>query len=89
MPLPEDATIVNGGCNCGAVRYRVAVPQLAGQPLHPLSPAGARVLLPFLALDYCNDCRRVTGSFTTCLAMRAHQHLIHVADFCQPGYSCT
>lgn len=62
MPLPDAALTINGGCNCGAIRYRVAIPPLADRPLHPLSPAGSPVSLPFLAIDHCNDCRRATGS---------------------------
>jgi hypothetical protein len=62
MPLRKDALTVDGGCNCGAVRYRVAIPALDERPLHPLAPAGAPVPLPFLVLDHCNDCRRATGS---------------------------
>ncbi|KAF2785978.1 hypothetical protein K505DRAFT_380566 [Melanomma pulvis-pyrius CBS 109.77] len=62
MPLPDEALSVEGGCNCGAVRYRVAIPALAERPLHPLAPAETPVPLPFLVLDHCNDCRRATGS---------------------------
>ena len=62
MPLPREALVINGGCNCGAVRYRVAVPTLADRPLHPLAPAESPVPMPFLALDHCNDCRKATAS---------------------------
>ncbi|KAF2115244.1 hypothetical protein BDV96DRAFT_646258 [Lophiotrema nucula] len=62
MPLPDKALSVDGGCNCGAVRYKVAIPALEDRPPHPLAPAGASVPLPFLVLDHCNDCRRATGS---------------------------
>jgi hypothetical protein len=62
MPLPDEALSINGGCNCGAVRYRLEIPALGERPLHPLASEDAPVLLPFLALDHCNDCRRATGS---------------------------
>jgi hypothetical protein len=62
MPLPDKALTIDGGCNCGAVRYCVAIPPLADRQLHPLSPAKTPVPLPFLVLDHCNDCRRATGS---------------------------
>ncbi|KAK3201493.1 hypothetical protein GRF29_185g1172742 [Pseudopithomyces chartarum] len=62
MPLPAEALSVDGGCNCGAVRYRVAIPALGDRPLHPLAPAEDPVPMPFLALDHCNDCRRATAS---------------------------
>jgi hypothetical protein len=62
MPLPVEALRVEGGCNCGAIRYRVAIPAQAERPLHPLAPTGAPVPMPFLVLDHCNDCRRATGS---------------------------
>jgi hypothetical protein len=62
MPLPDVALSVEGGCNCGAIRYRVAIPILAERPLHPLAPTEVPVPMPFLAFDHCNDCRRATGS---------------------------
>ena len=62
MPLPEKALSIDGGCNCGAVRYRLAIPALGERPLHPLALTEAPVPLPFLVLDHCNDCRRATGS---------------------------
>ncbi|KAL5118939.1 hypothetical protein ACEQ8H_003068 [Pleosporales sp. CAS-2024a] len=62
MPLPDEALGVDGGCNCGAIRYRVAIPARAQRPLHPLAAAGAPVPMPFLAMDHCNDCRRATAS---------------------------
>lgn len=62
MPLPDEPLLINGGCNCGAIRYRVAVPSLVERPLHPLAPAESPVPMPFLALDHCNDCRKATAS---------------------------
>lgn len=62
MPLPDEALRIEGGCNCRAVRYCVAIPGIADRPLHPLAPTESPVPMPFLALDHCNDCRRATGS---------------------------
>jgi hypothetical protein len=62
MPLPDEALRVEGGCNCGAIRYCIAIPTRAERQLHPLAPAGAAIHMPFLVLDHCNDCRRATGS---------------------------
>jgi hypothetical protein len=64
MPLPDEALNVDGGCNCGAVRYQVDIPAVKERPLHPLAPTDGSVPvpLPFLVIDHCNDCRRATGS---------------------------
>lgn len=62
MPLPDEALDVQGGCNCGAVRYRLSIPPVSDRPLHPKAAAESPVPLPFLVVDYCNDCRRATGA---------------------------
>ncbi|KAF1949905.1 hypothetical protein CC80DRAFT_579187 [Byssothecium circinans] len=62
MPLPDEALSIDGGCNCGAVHYRLDIPALTERPLYPLAPIETPVPLPFLVLDHCNDCRRATGS---------------------------
>ncbi|KAF1969706.1 hypothetical protein BU23DRAFT_582460 [Bimuria novae-zelandiae CBS 107.79] len=67
MPLHDEALNVEGGCNCGAVHYKVAIPALAQRLPRPLAPADAPVPLPFIALDHCNDCRRTTGSLLPAL----------------------
>lgn len=63
MPLPDDANTMTGGCSCGAVRYRIAVPPLDSRPLSPLAPPSDNVRLPQVLTCHCNDCRRATGSF--------------------------
>lgn len=65
MPLPAHALSVHGGCNCGAIRYKIKIPSLHERPLHPSSEGSdneKEVRLPMIALDHCNDCRRATGA---------------------------
>ncbi|MCJ1383236.1 hypothetical protein MMC17_006874 [Xylographa soralifera] len=60
MPLPASSITINGGCNCRAIRYRIAIPSLPQRPIHPYSHGKAP--LPTIVTDHCNDCRRATGS---------------------------
>ena len=62
MPLPSHALAVNGGCSCGAIRYKIEIPNLEERPMHPISDPSKPVHLPFIVLDHCNDCRRATGA---------------------------
>src|SRR5512142_470016 len=67
MPLSEASFTLNGGCNCGAVRYRIAVPPLADRPVHYSYPAAAASdpatpRLPVSVTDHCNSCRSATAS---------------------------
>ena len=88
MPLPDSHLIVNGGCNCGAVRYKIEIPGIKERPLHPLADAvSGPVCLPFAYSDHCNDCRRATGALlphwictpikmvSTSLVLRSSAHL--------------
>ncbi len=59
MPVPDHELTLNGGCNCGSIRYRVDVPELAKRPYHP---AKQDIQFPMIATDHCNDCRKATGS---------------------------
>ncbi|KAI9714896.1 MAG: hypothetical protein M1820_000185 [Bogoriella megaspora] len=59
--LPDHAFDLHGGCNCGAIRYRISIPSISERPVHPLSPDGS-IRFPFSTTDHCNDCRRATGS---------------------------
>ncbi|CRJ84765.1 hypothetical protein BN1708_009143 [Verticillium longisporum] len=68
MPFPKHAHTITGGCNCGAVRYRIAVPQYADRPpAFTLGPspdlANPRTpRLPFVLACHCNDCRVACGN---------------------------
>ncbi|TVY31856.1 hypothetical protein LOCC1_G008950 [Lachnellula occidentalis] len=62
MPLPPHKFVVKGGCNCGAIRYKISIPEIEHRPLHPSSTSSSTVHLPFIAIDHCNDCRRATGA---------------------------
>jgi hypothetical protein len=62
MPLPPDAFTIAGGCNCGAIRYKVAIASLKERPLHPHPTSEDKVHLPFVCIDHCNDCRRANGA---------------------------
>lgn len=62
MSLPDEATTITGGCSCGAIRYRLAVPSIQDRPQHPMSPPSSGVRLPQALTCHCNDCRRATGS---------------------------
>lgn len=63
MTLPDSANTITGGCSCGAIRYRIAIPPLSSRLLSPLAPPSANVRLPQVLTCHCNDCRRITGSF--------------------------
>ena len=64
MPLPDSPLVVNGDCNCGAIRYKIQIPELQSRPLHPSSDDSSGPLQPpMVAIDHCNDCRRATGAF--------------------------
>ncbi|KAF4968096.1 hypothetical protein FSARC_4457 [Fusarium sarcochroum] len=56
MSLPVDATTITGGCSCGAIRYRIAIPMLEDRPYHPMSPPNVASRLPDTITCQCNDC---------------------------------
>ncbi|KAK1244528.1 hypothetical protein MKX07_003327 [Trichoderma sp. CBMAI-0711] len=67
MPLPHESLTITGGCNCGAVRYRITIPSFEHRPIHFVhgpeeasDPATPR--LPLVCICHCNDCRAATGS---------------------------
>lgn len=62
MPLPDNPLTLNGGCNCGAIRYQIQIPTQSERPLNPLSPADGKLTFPVVLTDHCNDCRKATAS---------------------------
>ncbi|EPE27056.1 Mss4-like protein [Glarea lozoyensis ATCC 20868] len=62
MPLPPHKLTIRGGCNCGAIKYEISIPEIAQRPLHPSSSATDILCLPFIATDHCNDCRSALGT---------------------------
>ena len=66
MPLPKDPFEVNGGCNCGAYRFKVSVPAWESRPKNPYRIPGSVLeenpRIPMTVVDHCNDCRRATGA---------------------------
>ncbi|KAH8888963.1 hypothetical protein GQ53DRAFT_748508 [Thozetella sp. PMI_491] len=71
MPLPNEAIAIRGGCNCGAIRYRIAVPEFSKRPLHFSFPPEAASdpstpRMPFVCTDHCNDCRSATSALLPC-----------------------
>ncbi|KAK5996416.1 hypothetical protein PT974_01750 [Cladobotryum mycophilum] len=75
MPLPREPIAIRGGCNCGAVRYRITIPSFEERQLYFVhapeeasNPETPR--LPLICFCHCNDCRAATGSLlpSWCLA---------------------
>jgi hypothetical protein len=62
MPLPPTELVVNGGCTCGAIKYKISIPDIEHRQLHPSSSSSSPVHLPFIAIDHCNDCRSALGT---------------------------
>lgn len=66
MPLPPTPITVHGGCNCGALRYKIEIPELEKRILHPALPEEARqdptaCRFPFATTCHCNNCREATA----------------------------
>ena len=60
MPLPESEFCIIGGCNCGAVGYRIDVPELAQRPQRLPDDKDSHKL-PYATLCLCKDCRKASG----------------------------
>ena len=93
MPLPDSPLVINGGCNCRAVRYKITIPHVEERPLHPAADAASGpVRLPFVCTDHCNDCRRATGAvlpywICTPIAMVTSSLILRDAAFLHPDAS--
>jgi hypothetical protein len=65
MRFPEHPLTINGGCNCGSIRYKVNVPAFEDRPALPYCDENARddtERIPTVFIDHCNDCRRASGA---------------------------
>ena len=64
MPLSDQPFVIQGGCNCKAIRYKISVPPLLQRQVYPaggfnVDPA---MRMPVVCTDQCNDCRSATGA---------------------------
>jgi hypothetical protein len=84
MPVPKHPFSLNGGCNCGSIRYRLKAPQFEERPLsvycdeHAISEQRR---FPLVLIDHCNDCRRATGCLTPIWIATIVSHI----EFCIKG----
>lgn len=70
MGLPDHAVELKGGCDCGAIRYKISIPPVEGRPLSlskpgPTfdSPPPHIAKAPHIAVCFCNSCRAASSSF--------------------------
>lgn len=75
MTFPDIATEIHGGCNCGAVRYKIKAPEFEQRPIHFMygpkfastdATTTTPARMPMIAVDHCNDCRSATSSILPC-----------------------
>ena len=72
MPLPKTPFNISGGCNCGAIRYKISVPAQEERPVHFMynppftndttAAQDEIIRMPMVITDHCNDCRSAVGS---------------------------
>ncbi|KAH8646288.1 hypothetical protein BX600DRAFT_444091 [Xylariales sp. PMI_506] len=65
MPFPSEPITLRGGCQCGAVRWRMALPERSERARHVYFTPGseaADVRLPSAVVCHCDSCRLAVGS---------------------------
>lgn len=77
--LPQEAATLTGGCSCGAIRYRIAVPPADQRTASPFAPPDLGHVLPTTILCHCNDCRRHTGSILPPAFFQTAGHTVTVS----------
>lgn len=84
MPLPDHPVTLTGGCSCGAIRYRIAVPDLSSRPYIPFSPPKPNMRMPCPMSCHCNDCRRASASLLPLLILQTPSNMASVSVLAQP-----
>ncbi|KAH8690142.1 hypothetical protein BGW36DRAFT_390274 [Talaromyces proteolyticus] len=78
--VPKEATVLEGGCFCKAIRYTISIPAIADRPLVPRalptsvgfdkgqadSPRTVPTNFPLVGLDHCQSCRQSSGAIIQC-----------------------
>lgn len=83
MPLPSEPTTVTGGCSCGAVRYRIAVPEASLRPTLPFTPPEMGLTMPYSMTCHCNDCRRASASVLPLVILQTPSPMLTVSVIAQ------
>jgi len=63
--LPAQGVILNGGCYCSNVRYKIIIPSYQDRPVtttNDKNKGRGEIRFPSINFDHCNDCRKATGT---------------------------
>jgi hypothetical protein len=69
---PTEAFALNGGCSCGAIRYKLGFPTANDRPVSlPASRSNGQgdIRMPQTAVCFCNDCRTSSGNLVLFVIM--------------------